>query len=246
MKVSDGIYIVGSGKNGIFISNRADSHVYLIENPEGHVMIDAGVGIEVDRIIENIHAEGLEPRDVKHLFLTHVHSDHAGGCAELKEKLGLKVYVHRSEAILLRTGDEQGLALDVAKADGFYPPDYVFPPCEPFQELDGGETFDFGNFTMEALHVPGHSEGAMCYLVKMRGRTILFSGDVVVHGGKLMFLNCVGSDMAAMRRSMPKLANLDVEEFYPGHGCFALGNGQHHINIALYNLRRLVPPPNAL
>ncbi len=246
MKITDSIFLVGSGKNGIFISNKADSHVYLIESPGGHVMIDAGVGIEVGRIIENIRKDGLDPHDVRHLFLTHVHSDHAGGCAELKEKLGLKVYIHKSEARLLRTGDEKGLALDIAKADGFYPLDYIFPGCEPFQELAGGEKFDFGNFTLEAMHVPGHSEGAMCYLVKMNGRTILFSGDVVVHGGKLMFLNCVGSDMAEMRRSMPRLANLGVGEFYPGHGCFALGNGQYHIDIALENLKHLVPPPNAL
>ncbi|MHB9028909.1 MAG: MBL fold metallo-hydrolase, partial [Candidatus Latescibacterota bacterium] len=76
MKITENIYLVGSGKNGIFISNRADSHVYLIESPGGHVMIDAGVGIDVDRIIENIRKDGLNPKDVKHLFITHVHSDH--------------------------------------------------------------------------------------------------------------------------------------------------------------------------
>ncbi len=110
----------------------------------------------------------------------------------------------------------------------------------------GSETFDFGNFTLETFHVPGHSEGAMCYLVKIGSRRCLFTGDVVVHGGKLMFLNCVGSDMGAMRRSMPKLAGLEIEELYPGHGCFVLSNGQSHIDIAIENLRHLVPPPNAL
>lgn len=246
MKITDNIYLVGSGRNGIGISNRADSHVYLIESPGGHVMIDAGVGIEVDRIIDNIRKNGLNPREVGHLFLTHVHSDHAGGCAELKEKLGLKVYIHKAEAHTLRTADEVELGLDVARADGFYPLDYVFPPCEPFRELEGGETFDFGNFTMQTIHVPGHSEGCTCYLVKMAGRTILFSGDVVVHGGKLMFLNCLGSDMATMRRSMPRLGGLGIEEFYPGHGCFTLGDGQAHVDRAIENLRHLVPPPNAL
>jgi glyoxylase-like metal-dependent hydrolase (beta-lactamase superfamily II) len=246
VKITDLIHLVGSGRSGIFISHRCDSHVYLIESPGGHVMIDAGVGLETDRIIENIRKEGFDPSDVEHLFVTHVHSDHAGGCAALKERLRLKVYAGKAEAHLLRTGDELGLALDVAKRDGFYPPDYIFPPCEPYLELEGGETFDFGNFTLEAIHVPGHSEGSMCYLVKIGGRVCLFSGDVVVHGGKLMFLNCVGSDMAQMRGSMPKLANLGVEEFYPGHGCFALTEGQMHVDIAIENLRHLVPPPNAL
>ncbi|MDP2983743.1 MAG: MBL fold metallo-hydrolase [Candidatus Latescibacter sp.] len=246
MKASEGIHIVGSGRNGIAISNMFDSHVYLLENPGGHVMIDAGVGLEVDRITENIRREGFDPKEIGHLFMTHVHSDHAGGCAELKKRLGLKVYISKAEAPLLRTGDELGLALDVAKRDGFYPPDYFFPGCEPDVELAGGEKFTFDAFTLEAIHVPGHSPGSTCYLVKIGSRVCLFSGDVVVHGGKLMFLNCVGSDMADMRRSMPKLANLGVQEFYPGHGCIALSNGQNHINTAIEGLRHLVPPPNAL
>ena len=246
MKITDLIHLVGSGRNGISISHRFDSHVYLIESPGGHVMIDAGVGLDVDLIIENIRKEGFDPADVAHLFLTHVHSDHAGGCAELKERLGLKVYAAKAEAHLLRTGDHLGLGLDVAIRDGFYPPDYVFPPCEPYLELEGGEIFDFGNFTLETIHAPGHSEGSMCYLVKIGSRVCLFSGDVVVHGGKLMFLNCVGCDMGQMRKSLPKLANLGIEEFYPGHGCFALTNGQMHADIAIENLRHLVPPPNAL
>jgi hydroxyacylglutathione hydrolase len=246
LKLSDLIHIVGSGRNGLCISHKFDSHVYLIESPGGHVMIDAGVGLDVDLIIGNIKKEGLDPANVAHLFLTHVHSDHAGGCAELKERFGVKVYAGKDEANLLRTGDELGLALDVAKRDGFYPTDYAFPPCEPFRELSGGEKFDFGNFTLEAIHVPGHSEGSMCYLVKIGKRVCLFSGDTVVHGGRLMFLNCVGSDMGKIRESLPKLAGLGVEELYPGHGCFVLSTGQLHIDIAIENLRHLVPPPNAL
>ncbi len=246
MKISDLIHIVASGRSGIFITHRFDSHVYLIESPGGHVMIDAGVGIEPERIVGNIRKEGLDPADVKHLFVTHVHSDHAGGCGPLKAMLGLKVYAPKAEEYLLRTGDELGLALDVAKRDGFYPPDYVFPPCEPYMELEGGETFDFGNFTLETIHVPGHSAGSMCYLVRIGNRRCMFTGDVVVHGGKLMFLNCVGSDMADMRRSMPKLAGLGIEELYPGHGCIVLTHGQEHIDAAIEGLRHLVPPPNAL
>lgn len=246
MKISDHVYLVGSGRAGCMISNIFDSHVYLLETPEGNILIDAGVGLEIDRIYENIVKEGFDPASVKHCMLTHVHSDHAGGAGLIKQATGCKVYISEKEADLLEHPDIIQLGLDIAIRDGFYPDDYVFTPCVPDVILKGGEVFSFGGVSVQAIHVPGHSFGSMCYLVIMDGRTIMFSGDVVVHGGKLMFLNCIGSVMGDMRESMPKLANLGVEELYPGHGCFVLSDGQGHIDIAIENLRHLVAPPNAL
>ena len=245
MKISDGIYVIASGQAGFMISNRSDCHVYLVEGSEGHVMIDAGVGLEQERIVGNIRKDGLDPGDIKHLLLTHTHSDHAGGADYFKKKYGVKVYTATAEAEFLRTTDQMDLGLDIAIRDGIYPEDYRFPNCVPDVELDGGETLTLGDLTIKTIHVPGHSLGSMCYLLKKDGRTCLFSGDVVVHGGKLMFLNCYGSVMADMRQSMPKLGGLGVEEFYPGHGCFVIEHGQEHIDIAIENLSHLSPPANA-
>ena len=105
MKISEGIYLVGSGQAGFMISNRSDCHVYLLENPEGHILIDAGVGLETDRIVENIKKEGIDPQSIAHLFLTHSHADHSGGTAWFKEKFDVKVYVSSKEAHLLRSSD---------------------------------------------------------------------------------------------------------------------------------------------
>ena len=54
MKIAENMYIVGSGQAGFMMSNKSDCHVYLIEDHAGHILIDAGVGIEDDRIIENV------------------------------------------------------------------------------------------------------------------------------------------------------------------------------------------------
>ena len=245
MKINEGIYLVGSGGAGCMISNSVDCHVYLIESSEGHALIDAGVGLEVERIIDNIKKEGLDPQDINHLFLTHTHADHAGSTKALKDMLGLKVYVSKAEAHLLRSSDLMDQGLDVAIIDGIYPQGYKFPNCEPDVELNGGETINIGEWELTTIHTPGHSKGSICYLLKRDGRVVLFSGDVVVHGGKLMFLNCEGSVMKDMRESMPKLANLGIEELYPGHGCFLCAGGQEHVNNALEALKHLTPPPNA-
>ncbi len=245
MKISEGIYIIGSGQAGFMITNRSDCHVYLIENPDGYIMIDAGVGLEQERITDTLRKDGLDPADIRYLFLTHTHSDHAGGAVYFKEEYGVKVFVASAEAEFLRSSDQMDLGLDIAIKDGIYPEDYRFPNCEPDVELFGGETFVFGELHIEAIHTPGHSFGSMCYRLNKDGRNCLFSGDVVVHGGKLMFLNCHGSVMADMRKSMPQLGGLGIEELYPGHGCFVLEGGQEHIDIAIENLRHLSPPANA-
>jgi len=245
MKINDGIYLVGSGQAGCMISYISDSHVYLVETAAGNILIDAGVGLECGRIIENIKKDGLDPENVEYIFLTHSHADHAGGTSWLKEKLGCKVYISKAEAHLLRESDLMDQGLDVAIEDGIYPPDYRYTNCDPDVEIEGGESFTIGEWDIETIHTPGHSTGSMCYLFRSGGRTALFSGDVVVHGGKLMFLNCEGSVMADMRRSMPKLGGRGIEELYPGHGCWVCAGGQSHVDKAIEALRHLGPPPNA-
>ena len=245
MKISEKIYILGSGQAGFMISNVSDCHVYLIETSEGNILIDAGVGLEEERIVENMKKDGIDPHSVKYILLTHTHSDHAGGAAWFKKEYGVKVYVSKIEAPILRSSDQLDLGLDIAIIDGIYPEDYRFPNCEPDVELEGGETFNIGEWDIETILTPGHSTGSLCYYFKTGGRNCLFTGDFVVHGGKLMFLNCTGCVMADMRESMPKLANLGVEELYPGHGCFVCERGQEHIDKAVEALKHLGPPPNA-
>lgn len=245
MKITDRIHLVASGQAGCMISHKSDCHVYLVETDAGHILIDSGVGLDNARIIDIIKEDGLDPKDVKHLFLTHSHADHAGGAAGLKKELGLKVYIGKPEAHLLRESDLMDQGLDIAIIDGIYPSDYRFPNCDPDVIFTGGEKLTIGEWTITAILTPGHSTGCMCYLFETGNRKALFSGDVVCHGGKLMFLNCEGSVMADMRRSMPKLGGLGIEEFYPGHGCWVCAGGQSHIDKAIEALKHLGPPPNA-
>ena len=245
MKITDSIYLVGSGQAGCMISNVSDCHVYLVESTAGLILIDAGVGLETERIVANIEKDNLDPNGIAHLFLTHSHADHAGGAKNLKDRFGCSVHVSQAEAHLLRESDLMDQGLDIAIVDGIYPADYRFTNCDPDVEVSDGDTFTIGEWTIRAYHTPGHSTGSICYLFTTGERRLLFSGDVVVHGGKLMFLNCEGSVMADMRASMPKLGGLNIGELYPGHGCWVCARGQEHIDKAIEALRHLGPPPNA-
>src|SRR5688572_20681828 len=98
-----------------------DCHVYLIDGGDEYALIDAGGGRDRDGLIANVEADGLDPRRLRQLLLTHAHGDHAGGAAALRERLGLTVLASPTAARYVRDGDERAISLDVARVAGAYP-----------------------------------------------------------------------------------------------------------------------------
>lgn len=96
-----------------------------------------------------------EQLNVGTALLTHTHSDHLNGLAELVERTGAATFVHRSEAAHLPGGGELRPEL-----------------------LGGGESLRVGEHSIDVLHTPGHSEGSVSFLVDGR----LFCGDTLSIG----------------------------------------------------------------
>ena len=65
--------------------------VYLVSTSDGLVLIDAGYAQTVDWLLENIRAAGFDPANVKYIFVTHSHVDHASGAARMKQATGARV-----------------------------------------------------------------------------------------------------------------------------------------------------------
>jgi len=93
--------------------------------------------------------------------------------------------------------------------------------------------------------VPGHSRGAIAYLVEGRDGRYLFSGDIVFSDGRISLLNCRGSSLADYREHIGRLARLRADALFPGHGAFCLHGGQAHLDRAVTALHTSIyPPPN--
>ncbi|MFE1478505.1 MBL fold metallo-hydrolase [Streptomyces cyaneofuscatus] len=82
------------------------------------------------------------------------------------------------------------------------------------RQLDDGDRIDLGSHTLTVLHLPGHSPGSIALLEERTG--VLFSGDAVYDG--YLIDDLPDSDVPAYRRSMERLAQLDVSVVHPGHG----------------------------
>lgn len=246
MQISDSVFIVAGGVNGLGISEHYDSTVYLLDVGGELLLVDAGSGIEPQATVENIKADGHDPARVGHLLLTHCHADHAGAAAFWRKEVGARVAASEAEASFLEDGNEDELGLARARADGAYPPDYQLAPCPVDVRLQHGQKLRIGAATMTALHVPGHSRGSICYLLDLDNRRWLFSGDTVFCGGWISLLNCPGSSLEEYGRYIGRLADLGVDALAPGHFGFTLGFGQHHIDVAIRGLGGLWPPPRML
>ena len=243
MKLTDEVYLVGSGASGVGLTQEVDCHVYLLDGGGELALVDAGAGLAVGAILRNIEAEGFRPEDVKYILITHAHGDHIGGAEELREATGAKVAMSEVEAPFLREGDEEATSLAQAREDGYYPPDYRLKPCPVEVELRHGDEMEVGRLKVRAIHLPGHSKGSMLYLVD-GGRRYLFSGDAIFFGGVISLLNCVGSSLEDYRENIWKLKGLDVDALMPGHLNFCLSGGQKHLDAAVEAFKGIGVPTN--
>jgi glyoxylase-like metal-dependent hydrolase (beta-lactamase superfamily II) len=128
--------------------------LWILDCPEGVVLIDTGMGDQVIKMIEEeLDSIEKEWTDIKQVLITHKHGDHINNLAKVKELTGAPITAQAEEAPLIKeiTGIQvEGLAHGES-----------LPYC-------GG---------IEVIHVPGHSEGNSCYYLP--NKKVVIAGDTV-------------------------------------------------------------------
>jgi len=245
MKLAPPVYLVGSGSQGISLTDPWDCHVYLVDGGTELALVDAGAGMDVAAILEQITNDGFDLAQVKHLIFTHAHADHAGGAAELRQALGQpRVYLHADIADCLRNGDEEAASVVQGRHGGIYPDGYKYNSCPVDVELKDGQQIRVGQLVLETVDTPGHSCGHMCFTMKHDGRTWLFGGDLLFFGGKILLQDIWDCDLRAYLASIKGLRNAGIDVFLPGHQAWSLRDGQRHVDAALRIIDQVLVPPN--
>lgn len=252
MQLLKDLYLAGSGRSGFGISDDYDCHVYLLDGGDEAALIDTGSGVDLEPLLANISAHGVELSRVRKLILTHGHPDHAGGSAALRSLLDCPVMVGEAEAAIVESGDPIASGLNAARPSGVYPPGYQLPSCPVDRRLRDGDTIRVGKYTLEAIATPGHSPGSICFLFTIEGRRALISGDTIqfcpVAGqtGWISLLNCPGTDLEAYRESVQKLSGLAVDVLLPGHRLFTLQYGQRVVDSVIRGFESLSIPKSVI
>ncbi|MBP1994836.1 MBL fold metallo-hydrolase [Paenibacillus eucommiae] len=244
MKITDRIYIVGSGNAGMQLSHNRDCNVYILDCGSEYVLIDAGVGLDTDAITRHAEQDGIDLSRLTHLLLTHPHGDHAGGASYFQSKYGLKVLATAEAAPWLEQGDMEKTTLADAIRAGLYPDDFILQPCPVSQIVKENDKIQIGDAQFQVLETPGHSDGHASYLWELDGKKLLFSGDAIFAGGKIYIQNSWDCSIQKYAQTMAKLNELKVDMLFAGHGPFLLNNAWKHIETAHQIFERLDIPPN--
>jgi glyoxylase-like metal-dependent hydrolase (beta-lactamase superfamily II) len=148
---------------------------YLIRNDDAVVLIESGPGSTLAGLEAGLAQEGLLPRDVTHLLLTHIHLDHAGAAGWLARQ-GADVYVHpvgaphmlNPEKLLSSATRIYGDRMDSLWGE------FLPVPEERLHVVGDSEEIVIGNWEFLPINTPGHAEHHYAYIFE----DVCFSGDV--------------------------------------------------------------------
>ena len=209
-RIAGGLHMVGLGA----------VNAYLLETPDGLVLIDAGLPNKEGLVLDAIRGLGKGPADLKHVLLTHAHVDHVGSLAAIVRATGAKTWLHPDDRAIVEKGSgfrpmrpAPGIVRQVMFRLFVRPGQTVEPAAIDFALNDGDVVPLAGG--LQVVHVPGHCLGQVALLWRDRG--VLFCGDAFANLGGVG--DPIGfEDQAEGRRSQKRLAALGFEIACFGHG----------------------------
>jgi glyoxylase-like metal-dependent hydrolase (beta-lactamase superfamily II) len=209
-------------------------------------------------LTDGLAAIGGGVADVRGVLITHLHFDHTGLAARVREESGAWVAMHPADAALVASPTHRdpvaavgaevaflislGAAPDEAAADVGSPERFAqySRMAIPDRLLEHGDTADLPGWSLRAVHTPGHTPGHLCFAEERTG--LLFSGDHVLpritpnisttHDG-------VADPLRDYLGSLSAVTSDEPAEVLPAHEWRFRGLARRGAEIAEHHERRL-------
>ena len=148
----------GQPVKGVCVVNNEFANFYLLGGGNSFIAIDAGNDPEMTK--KEMAKLGIDPAAVKAVFLTHTDADHVAAVSLFPNA---KIYLSKEEEQMVNGTTGRFLMFKNSLPRGY-------------ALLDDGGVVAIGGFKVKGISTPGHTPGAMSYLVN---DTLLFSGDTL-------------------------------------------------------------------
>src|SRR5438132_8969540 len=191
------------------------TNCYIIGGDEVVVIDPASPYEEEQALLDRI----LEKRNIREIWLTHLHRDHVSGANHLKQRRGVKIAAH---------------PITVRDLDGIVKVDRTFSENERL-ELPGKP-----GWNLRILHTPGHARGHVCIFEEKNGS--LITGDLMAGFGTVV-IDPPEGHMATYFDSLRKMQALPVSALFPAHGpvmAYAKAKIQEYLNHRVDRERKIL------
>jgi len=216
-----------------FLNRQKAIAAYLIPYNGGAALVETGPGSTIVELTNKLKQHGLKPEDVTHVFITHIHLDHAGAAGWLA-KQGAQIYVHPAgephmkfpEKLLSSAKRIYGDRMD------FLWGEFLPVPAGKLTSVSDREQIKVDNLTFTAIHTPGHAEHHISWLLD----DTCFTGDVGgirIPGVFYLRLPLVPPELnfEKWRQSLAILSDIGFKNIVPTHfGVFT--DAKAHLSMA--------------
>ena len=205
-----------------------NTYVYPCE--DGYIMVDTGYEHSLKDIERKLNQKNISLTDIKYVFLTHAHDDHAGFLNELLSKTtDLKVIMSDKSMETLKKGQNSFvggcstlLAWIFCKLMGIVgKAEHRFPTIEDkyddrFIEITENNKNELEKILNgKILFTPGHTADS----ISLKVEKIIFCGDAAMNGfPSVKRLIIWIENVYQFKQSWDVILNTDAEKIYPAHG----------------------------
>ena len=205
-KIAGNLYYVGS----------QDLASYLVTTPEGHILINSSFEESVPLIRDSVEKLGFKFTDIKILLISHAHSDHCAGSAEIKKLTNATYMVMEQDVPAVESGGTTKPRLGMK--------DYTqYPPVKVDRTLKDGDEVKLGGSVLVAHLTPGHTKGCTTWTMQVKdgGKTLnaVIIGSPNVNPGYILVNNKTYPGIATdYEKTFRTLLSLPVDLFLGAHG----------------------------
>src|SRR6266571_9119577 len=194
-KIGGNLYYVGT----------ADLAVYLINTPQGNILINSDFPEDVPLIRKSIEQLGFKYQDTKIILISHAHGDHDAATGLIQKDTGAK--------LMVMDGD---VAEEESTARGR-------PGAKVDRVLHDGDTVELGGSKLTAHLTPGHTKGCTTWTMQVdeggRKLNAVIIGSPNVNRGTILVGNKNYPQIADdYVKTFKVLKSLPVDLFLGAHG----------------------------